>query len=479
MSATQCPAKPSPDFPLFAHQNGQWAKKVRGKLCYFGPWSDPESALARYQEQMSSVEQTKRSKTRRSSQKPLPPTKGFPLFAHQNGQWAKTINRKTYYFGKWDEPDRALRAFLRRKDDLYAGRKPKDAEKAGCTLGQICRAFLSAKRSLVASGELSRHTTIGYERESDRLLGYFGENRVVETLTPRDFESYRNAMTDIGLNSKNRAWKSKPLGPTALGNAIAFTRSVLKYAYEQDLIRSPIKYGQGFKRPSPRVLRQARNKKGKRMFEAAEIRAMIDNATRPLKAMILLGINCGMGNTDCARLPVSAVDLDRKWLDFPRPKTGVLRWSPLWDETCEAIRHWLKRRPEPKYQEDSDLLFLTQKEGQSWENKGGYDSLGHATSKLIRSLRFDRPGLSFYSLRHTFLTIAEGCRDQKAVEFIMGHAPDALDMSARYREEFSQERLLYITNYVHDWLFAEAKSPADTIAVPVALALPTCSTVGA
>src|SRR5262245_10834652 len=43
------PAKPRPDFPLFPHANGQWAKKVRGRLHYYGPWGDPAGALARWE----------------------------------------------------------------------------------------------------------------------------------------------------------------------------------------------------------------------------------------------------------------------------------------------------------------------------------------------------------------------------------------------------------------------------------------------
>ncbi len=45
------PAKPSPDFPLFPHATGRWAKKIRGKLHYLEPWADADRALQKYLEQ--------------------------------------------------------------------------------------------------------------------------------------------------------------------------------------------------------------------------------------------------------------------------------------------------------------------------------------------------------------------------------------------------------------------------------------------
>ncbi|MEL6107613.1 MAG: hypothetical protein AAFU85_16355 [Planctomycetota bacterium] len=46
------PEKPRPDFPLSAHANGQWVKKIYGKLYYFGPWDDPLGAEDEYNRQM-------------------------------------------------------------------------------------------------------------------------------------------------------------------------------------------------------------------------------------------------------------------------------------------------------------------------------------------------------------------------------------------------------------------------------------------
>ncbi|MBL8795031.1 MAG: hypothetical protein JNM56_14070 [Planctomycetia bacterium] len=39
------PDQPYAAFPYFAHAAGVWAKKIRGKLHYFGEWDDPDGAL--------------------------------------------------------------------------------------------------------------------------------------------------------------------------------------------------------------------------------------------------------------------------------------------------------------------------------------------------------------------------------------------------------------------------------------------------
>jgi integrase len=84
---------------------------------------------------------------------------------------------------------------------------------------------------------------------------------------------------------------------------------------------------------------------------------------------------------------------------------------------------------------------------------------GHRIAKTIlwfvRKAKIERQGLTFYSLRHTFQTIAEGVRDLSAVQAIMGHAASGSDMSARYRERVDDARLVAVTEHVRKWLFGE------------------------
>ena len=80
-----------------------------------------------------------------------------------------------------------------------------------------------------------------------------------------------------------------------------------------------------------------------------------------MRATVLLGINCGFGNNDCATLTFKNLDLEGGWHSHPRPKTSVPRRCPLWSETVGAIRDWLKVRPKPRDPAHADLVFLTSK----------------------------------------------------------------------------------------------------------------------
>jgi len=60
--------------------------------------------------------------------KPKKPRPDFPLYAHASGQWAKRIQGTLHYFGTWSNPQAALEKYVQEKDDLYAGRTPSNGD---------------------------------------------------------------------------------------------------------------------------------------------------------------------------------------------------------------------------------------------------------------------------------------------------------------------------------------------------------------
>jgi integrase len=371
--------------------------------------------------------------------KPSKPYPEFPLTAHPAGYWCKKIRGKVHYFGKWDDPDGALENYQKQKDALHAGRKPKPDQEA-LTVQELGNAYLNHKQTLVDAGELSPLTFADYERVARELVRHTGKTRLVADLDPDDFAALRTKM-------------AKKWGPYRLKKSIQYVRSIFKHAYESGLIDRPMRFGPGFKRPSMKTLRLHRAEQGPKLFSAEEIRQLLATAGTALKAMLLLGINCGFGNADCGNLPRGALDLDAGMIDFPRPKTGIARRCPLWPETVEALREALAQRPKPKKEEDADLVFIT-KYGKPWVKDMADSPVTKETRKLL-----DRLGINghrnFYTLRHTFRTIADEAKDQPAVDHIMGH--EVPHMSAVYRETISDGRLKAVVEHVRTWLFPPAK----------------------
>ena len=401
----------------------------------------------------------KQSTLSRTARKPQKPRRDFPLFAHQNGRWAKKVRGKLCYFGKWsDDPDgeAALKLWSDQKDELLAGKpQPKITHKAeaGVPLHRLVNEFLNTKRRLLDAGEITARTFGEYHSTGVKLVDVLGRNRDVESLTPEDFGGLRE---ELAKTRKN----------VGLANTINVCRMFFKFGWDNGLLTKPVRYGQSFNRPSAKVLRLARAANASRMIEAADLRRVIDAADHPLRAMILLGANCGFGATDVASLPQSAVDLKRGWITFPRPKTGIARRCPLWPETVAALNDAIAIRPAAKDAADDGLVFINVR-GRRWLQQNESDDpanwntrtdlIGRAFDRLLRELELKRPGAAFYSLRHVFRTIADEARDTPATDLIMGHTPASGDMGAQYREYIADERLAAVTAHERRWRFGKGR----------------------
>lgn len=399
----------------------------------------------------------------------------FPLFIHyptgqrKGGRWAKKVRRKLHHFGNVeDDPkgEAALNLWLDQKDELLAGRTPRAKGTGGVELHELINRFLTVKLTDRESGKISARTFVEYHRAMEFLATQFGRSRLVADLQPSDFTALYAKL-------------SKRYGLATIGREVTMVRTLFNFAKGERLIDREMEYGTQFKSPTKLDKRKARAKqqheRGMRMFKADELQKLIAAAPVQLKAMLLLGANCGFGNTDCAALPLTALDLDTGWLDFPRPKTGAPRRCPLWPETVTALQAVLAERKPPKDATHARLVFLTRL-GQSWVRYEAIrqasddgkvmvtgkqdDAVAKAAAKLLKDLGIKRPGLSFYALRHGFETIAGRCGDQVAVDFIMGHI-DAT-MGGEYREFIDDDRLLKAAGVVHDWLYPPKPAKGST-----------------
>jgi integrase len=329
---------------------------------------------------------------------------------------------------------------------------------SGVTVKDVANSFLNSKQALIDAGELSPRTWADYKRMADELVGHLGKTRLVADLDADDFGSLRNKLA--------RKW-----GPHLLKKAIQYVRSIFKHGYESGLIDKPVRFGPGFKRPSMKTLRLHKAQQGAKLFTAEEIRRLLDAAGLPLRAMILLGINCGFGNSDCGSLPLSALDLDKGMVDFPRPKTGIPRRCPLWPETVAAIKEALAHRSTPKKVEHVELVFVT-KYGQPWAKDDDPAVITKEMRKVLNQLDVNGRR-NFYTLRHTFRTVADEAKDQPVADHIMGH--EVTHVSSVYRETISDARLKVVTDHVRAWLFppsGDNKTEANATTEVVATAPP-------
>jgi integrase len=399
------------------------------------------------------------------SRKTSPPK--FPLWVHKHSQqWVKKLGGQFYYFGAVaDDPtgERALKLWLSQADNLKNGRKPRAKKQADeiYSVAACCNDFLNMQLAKLKAKtkEISPRTFADNRRTCDLIIEHFGAKRSVASLEPEDFAELR-----VKLAERRKL--------VALGNEIVRVRQVFNRSHVNRRLGHAIDFGEGFGLPKRDALDRERAEKGPRLFAPDQIKKLIEVADVHFRAMILLGINGGLGNNDLAQLELRHLDLESGWLNYPRPKNGKMRRAKLWGETVEAIKASLAARREPRSEADANKVFLT-RHGNSWAKPGRYDGTkladvedargsngNHGLAARFQTLckRAGAEGRTFYDLRRSFRTVADGVIDDAACDQVMGHV--RRDMGSRYRQGLIPDpRLEAVATLVHDWLYPP---PAET-----------------
>jgi integrase len=417
-------------------------------------------------------------------QKPERPHPDFPLGAWPNGQWGKKIKGKPYYFGSWqDDPkgEAAIREYNDRLPGILGGTdhlRHLTAGKGQMSVGQLSAAFLAQKRLDVTASTLSLQTLGDYLDELSWFVSWIKPDTGVAALKPEHFTGYATHLVEA-RHLKSRAKK----------RTIAYVKAMFHWGAGNGHCPLP-NFGTGFKAPSTtkQAIRKEKARSGEadysdRIVTGEEVDKLLEASQPNLRAMVLLGINCGFGPADVGRIKWKHIRGNFHY--FPRPKTGEPRRAYLWKRTREA----LERVKELKHTKaaiakdgDEALIFITKKrqayyrETPIYETVGGEKKLAGVSIANAVSITFGRTvkklklkGISFYRLRHTFKTLGKKAKDRDALNLCMGHANNTVEAGYDH-EDISHKRTKRVALVVKGKLWPQPKQAGGSTAPTMRLA---------
>ena len=139
-----------------------------------------------------------------SPTKPAKP-KGFALTPNGNGQWSKKINGKIYYFGKWTGPDGAMKRYLEVAHNLADGRPARSDKSDGLTVRDLVNEFLTFKQHKMDTGELAPRTFSEYRDTCERLIRVLDRDLLVERIQAGELLKVREDIAKSGASIKTLA----------------------------------------------------------------------------------------------------------------------------------------------------------------------------------------------------------------------------------------------------------------------------------
>ena len=93
--------------------------------------------------------------------------------------------------------------------DLHAGRQPSEKLPSGAvTVKDICNQYLTYQLEKAETNEIQPRTFAGYRKVIECFANFVGPARAASSLTPKDFQQFRNRLSRKSLAGK-RSWRSR------------------------------------------------------------------------------------------------------------------------------------------------------------------------------------------------------------------------------------------------------------------------------
>lgn len=131
-----------------------------------------------------------------SATKPAKPYPEFPLFPHATKRWAKKIKGRFHYFGPWDDWQAALEDYQYKVHWLQQGKTPPPRNVDALTVDDLVNHFLDHREAKLNNGELAQVTFNDYKAAGVHLIETFGRYADIEGLQPSDFAKLRARLAE-------------------------------------------------------------------------------------------------------------------------------------------------------------------------------------------------------------------------------------------------------------------------------------------
>lgn len=256
------------------------------------------------------------------------------------------------------------------------GNAPCGAERPDLTVKELANRFLAAQRANWRNPE----TTLKCYRDWLSRFLVDHPRLKVSTFTVEQFAAWKLSLQHHGYS------------PESINHYLGAVRAMFRFAEDTDVVEKAPKLKRIKNQPRQTTAR-------KLLYTVAEVQSLLDTAKDQLKAMVLLGLNCGFGPKDIHDLTWDHIDGDR--ITLPRSKTGISQTYQLWPETLALLHRVRSLRQRgcsgttESKSEDSPAkhVFVTMF-GRPW-NK---DAVAEQFRRLCK--RAGVPCYGFYRLRH-------------------------------------------------------------------------------